>query len=160
NAVRLERVLATLSLPARATGAVNGRIELKGSGASVAALLASSNGSLRGKLSDGRIPNLLDAKLALNPLAVLGAWLSGKPDVPLHCAAAAFDVRGGVGEFRTIALDTERTRVAGRGSLDLGDERLDVLLTPMPKRPGIFDRREAIRVRGPLRDLKVTLEKR
>ena len=160
HAVKLEEILAALSLPARASGALNGRVELKGRGASVAALLASSNGSVRFKVSGGRIPNVLDAKLALNPLTVLGAKLSGKPDVPVHCAAAAFDVRGGVGELRTIALDTDRTRVAGRGRVDLGDERLDVLLTPQPKRPGIFDRREAIRVHGPLRDLKVTLEKR
>ena len=160
QAVRLEEVLAAFSLPAHATGAVNGRVELTGSGASVAALLATSNGSLQVKVNGGRIPNVLDAKLALNPLAVLGAKLSGKPDVPVHCAAAAFEVRGGVGEFRTIALDTDRAHVVGGGSVNLGAERLDVLLTPEPKRPGIFDRREAIRVRGPLRNLKVSLEKR
>ena len=90
---------------------------------SVAALLASSNGSLRVNVSGGRISNLLDAKLAPNPLAVFGAWLSSKTDVAVHFAAAALDVSGGVGKVRTIALDTDRARVEGTGRIDLGEER-------------------------------------
>ena len=160
NAVRLEQLFAALSLPARAAGAIDGRVDLAGRGDSVAALLASSNGSLRVNVSGGRIPNLLDAKLAPNPLAVFGAWLSSKTDVAVHCAAAALDVHGGVGEVRTIALDTDRARVEGAGRVDLGEERLDILLTPHAKRPGILDRHEAIRVRGPFRGPKVSREKR
>ena len=160
NAVRLEQLFAALSLPARAAGAIDGRVDLAGRGDSVAALLASSNGSLRVNVSGGRIPNLLDAKLALNPLTVFGAWLSSKTDVAVHCAAAALDVHGGVGEVRTIALDTDRARVEGAGRVDLGEERLDLLLTPHAKRPGILDRHEAIRVRGPFRGPKVSREKR
>jgi uncharacterized protein involved in outer membrane biogenesis len=160
NAVRLEQMFAALSLPARAAGAIGGRLDLAGRGASVAALLASSNGSLRLNVSGGRISNLLDAKLAPNPLAVFGAWLSSKNDVAVHCAAAALDVAGGVGEVRTIALDTDRARVEGTGRVDLGEERLDILLSPHAKRPGILDRHEAIRVRGPFRGPKVSREKR
>ena len=160
NAIRLEQLLAAFSLPTRAAGAVNGRVDLKGSGASLAALLKSAKGSLQVNMNGGRISNLLDAELGLNPVTVFGAWLAGKSDVAVHCAAAALEVRGGVGEFRRIALDTDRARVEGGGKVNLADERLDLLLRPEPKTPGIFDRREAIRVRGPFRNLKVSLEKR
>jgi uncharacterized protein involved in outer membrane biogenesis len=160
KAVRLEQLLAAFSLPARAAGAISGRVDLKGSGASLAALLRSANGTLDVSMNGGRIANVLDAKLGLNPLGVFGAWLSGKSEVAVHCAAAAFEVRGGVGEFRTIALDTDRAHVQGGGKVNLAEERLDVLLRPEPKNPGIFDRREAIRVRGPFRKLEVSLEKR
>jgi uncharacterized protein involved in outer membrane biogenesis len=160
HAVRLEQLTAALSLPGRVRGAVNGRVELTGKGASVAELLGSADGSVKISVSGGRISSLLDAKLALNPVAVFGAWVSGKTDAAVHCAAAAFDLHGGVGPVRRIELDTDRTRVEGKGSIDLNKERLDVLLTPEPKNPGIFDRHEAIRVRGPFRNLKVSLEKR
>ena len=160
KAIRLEQLLAAFSLPGRAAGPINGRVDLKGSGASLAALLKSANGSLQVDMNGGRISNLLDAKLGLNPLAVLGAWLSGKSDAAVHCAAAALVVRGGVGELRAIALDTDRAHVEGGGKVNLAEERLDLLLRPEPKKPGIFDRREAIRVRGPFRNLQVSLEKR
>jgi AsmA family protein len=160
KAIRLEQLLAAFSLPNRAAGAINGLVDLKGSGASLRALLKSANGSLQVNMNGGRISNLLDAKLGLNPLAVLGAWLSGKSDVAVHCAAAAFEVRGGMGELRTIALDTDRAYVDGVGKVNLAAEQVDLLLRPERKKPAIFDRREAIRVRGPFRNLKVSLEKR
>jgi uncharacterized protein involved in outer membrane biogenesis len=159
-AVRLEQVLAALSLPGRAAGPIGGRIELTGYGDSIAALARTASGSVQASVNDGRISNLVDAKLRMNPLAVFGAWLKGESAVTVHCAAAAFDVQRGVGRSRAIALDTDRTRVDGGGSINLREERLDLLLVPEPKRRGLFDRRESIRVRGPFRDLKVSLEKR
>jgi AsmA family protein len=160
KAIRLEQLLAAFALPARATGAINGRVDLKGSGASVAAFLRSADGSLQVNVNGGRISNVLDAKLGLNPVTVFGAWLSGKSDVAVHCAAAALEMRGGVADVRVIELDTDRAHVEGGGKVNLAKERLDLLLQPEPKKPGIFDRREAIRVRGPFRNPNVSLEKR
>ena len=158
--VRLERLLAATEGRARSTGGIQGRLELAGRGASVAAMLAHATGSLSVHLNGGSISNMTDAKLALNIGKKLGLALRGDRQIAIHCAAAAFDIRNGVATAKTMALDTEQTHTEGRGAVDLRNERLDLLFTPQPKRPGLFIKRASIRVHGSLRDADVALQDR
>jgi hypothetical protein len=57
-------------------------------------------------------------------------------------------------------LDTEQTRTAGIGTVDVRAEKWQLLLTPQPRNPGLLTRRASIRVEGTFRDAKISIQER
>lgn len=155
--VRLENLLDMLPKGEKSTGALEGHFELKGRGDSVAKILASSSGSIEVVMVGGGISNLLDAKLALNGGKILRLLITGDRAIGINSAAVAFEFENGLGKSKSILLDTDQTRTEGTGILDLRDETVDVLLTPHPKKPGIFSLHSSIRVHGSIRQPNFSL---
>ena len=149
--VRLDELLAGLPKGAQSAGPLNGHVDLKGQGDSVAKILASSSGSMAVFMEGGGISNLLDAKLGLNRGKVLRLLITGDRDIGINNAAVAFDFEKCMGTSTAILLDTDQTHTEGTGIIDLRDETVDVLLTPHPKKPGILSRRSSIHVQGSFR---------
>ena len=158
--IRIERLVPRLAAKSGSAGSLNGQIDLSGRGNSIAAMVGNSAGSFAATLDGGRISNLADAKLGLNIGKLVSVFLRGDREIAIHCGAAAFEVRDGVAKSRRIVLDTEQTHVEGSGAISLREERLDLLLTPEPKKPGLFTRRASIRIRGPMRAPAVAIEDR
>ena len=155
--VRLEKLLDRLSKGAQSAGAIKGHVDLKGRGDSVAKILASSSGSMEVSMEGGGISNLLDAKLGLNGGKVLRLLITGDRAIGINSAEVAFDFEKGRGNSKTILLDTAQTRTEGAGIIDLRDETVDVLLTPHPKKRGIFFLHSSIHVQGPIRQPKISV---
>jgi uncharacterized protein involved in outer membrane biogenesis len=155
--VRLEKLLAGLAKGAQSAGPLKGHVDLKGWGDSVAKILASSSGSMEVTMEGGGISNLLDAKLGLNRGKVLRLLITGDRAIGINSAEGAFDFEKGLGTSTAILLDTDQTHTEGTGIIDLRAETIDVLLTPHPKKPGIFSLRSSIRVHGPIRQPKLSL---
>jgi uncharacterized protein involved in outer membrane biogenesis len=158
--LRLERLLPSVAEKARGAGAIGGHIKLAGQGNSLAAMVGSSNGSIKATMARGRISSLADAQLGLDFGRVLFAFFRGDRDSTIHCGALSFSVRNGIGKSQDIVLETDWTHVDGAGTIDLRKEQLDLKLTPEPKEPGLFTRRASIRVHGPFRSVKTALEQR
>jgi uncharacterized protein involved in outer membrane biogenesis len=158
--VRLEKLLERLSKAAKNTGLLNGHVDLKGQGDSVAKILASSSGSMEVSMEGGGISNLLDAKLGLNVGKILRLLITGDRAIGINSAAVAFDFEKGLGKSKAILLDTDQTRTEGTGIIDLRDETVDVLLTPHPKKPGILSLHSSIRVHGSFRQPKFSLARK
>jgi uncharacterized protein involved in outer membrane biogenesis len=158
--VRLERLLDALPRGAPATGALKGRIDLRGAGDSVAKLLASARGNVELGLAKGSISARLDAKLALNVGTLVRLFFTGDRDIAINDAEAAFDFEKGVGRSRLIRFDTGQTHAEGSGTIDLRDETVDLLLTPRPKKRALLSLHRSIRVSGPLRKPAVSLSRR
>jgi len=158
--MRIERLLERLPKGARSAGQIKGHFDLKGQGASVAKILASASGSMEVSMDGGGISNLLDAKLGLNRGKILRLLISGDRSIAINSAVIAFDVEKGLGTSRTILLDTDQTQTDGRGIIDLRDETLDVLLTPHPKKPGLFSVNSNIRIHGPIRQPEFSIQDR
>ena len=53
---------------------------------------------------------------------------------------------------RAFAFDTEDTIIIGEGTIDLGDEQLDLLLKPRPKDRSILALRSPLVIDGSFRD--------
>jgi len=157
--VRLEKLLAQVPAAAGSSGAVTAQLRLEGRGESLAAMLGSASGTLTGSLADGRISNLLDAKLGLNGGKVLWLKLAGDREIALNCAALAFDFRNGVGTSRRLLIDTEQTQVNGTATVNLRDEQFDVLLTPQPKQTRLIALGSAIRAYGSFKHAQYALQK-
>jgi uncharacterized protein involved in outer membrane biogenesis len=149
--VRVEPLLHEAPAKVRLGGALQGRALLKASGESAEALRDSVSGSLSLSLVNGTISSLLDAEIGLQGGRIVRSLLSGAEPMAIHCAVAALDLSGGSGRIRTLVVDTERTRTVGRGTIDLGRETIDIVLTPEAKQPGLFVLERSIHVHGPLR---------
>ena len=158
--LRVERLVPALAQKTGSAGGLRGRIELAGGGTSVASILASATGSIVARIEGGRMSNLADAKLGLNFGKMIGVLIKGERDAAIHCAAATFVAANGLARSKSIVIDTEQTHVEGSGTLDLRRERVDLVLIPATRRPGLLTRSAAIRVSGALKDLRVDLEDR
>lgn len=150
--IRLEKLLATLPDVQFNAGTIAARLDLRGHGASVATILGVASGTLAITMDGGRISNLLDAKLGLNVGKVLRLLVAGDRAIEINSLDVAFDFDKGSGTSTNIILDTAQTRVTGTGKINLRDETVDLLLTPFPKKPGVFSlRSSSIHVDGSFR---------
>lgn len=87
------------------------------------------------------------------------AWAQGKHDANLHCAVADFAIHDGTATVRDMLMDTDAVTMKGEGTVDLGAERLDLVLTPKPKEMSLVNLATPIDVDGSLRHPNVAPDK-
>lgn len=158
--IRIENLFPSLLATTHGAGALSARIKLAGQGNSIASLMGSATGSFAALVDSGSISNKLDAKLGLNAGKIVGLFFRGDRDIALNCGAMAFDIRNGLGKSRSIVLDTEQTHITGVGTVNLKDQRFELLLTPEPKQPGFFTLHSSIRIDGSLKGVHYSLARR
>ena len=56
-------------------------------------------------------------------------------------------------------LDTDQTHTEGKGTVNLRNETVDVVLTPHPKKTAVFALRSSIQLRGPIKKPVISLAK-
>ena len=139
---------------------IRAQLKISGRGKSLAAMVASANGTLIAIVDGGSISNLVDAKLGLNLGKVLGLRFGGDRAIALHCGASAFDFRNGVGKSQALVLETEQTHTDGAGTIDLREQNFELLLTPQPKKPGLFTLNSSIRVQGAFKNARFKIDDR
>ncbi|TMA11051.1 MAG: AsmA family protein [Deltaproteobacteria bacterium] len=134
-------------------GPIGGRVALSGTGDSFRALMANASGNIFLMMSGGEISELLTRLAGLNVARALGVLVSGDKPIPIRCALV--DVQGTDGQMgvQTLVFDTANSVISGEGKIDLRDEKLDILLTPVPKDFSPFSLRSFIRVNGPLKNI-------
>ncbi len=159
RAIRVDRLSATLAANGTLLGVVDGRADVKARGDSPRALVASANGNVTLSLADGAsVSKRLDAKLGLNG----GEWLRTLFDksarVPLQCASVTLALARGVATSRRFLFETSDTALAGRGSLNLVEESLDLTLTPAHKKLALLSLDKAIHAEGSWHDVKIALK--
>ncbi len=156
--LQLERLLESLDKESKGAGPLDGNIDLKGQGRSIAGFLATASGAISVSMQSGGISNLLDAKLGLNGGKMLRLLLTGDRAIGINAAKASFAFERGRGISDTIVLDTDQTHTQGSGVVDLRTRTVDLLLKPRPKKPGLLSLEKSIRIRGPIHALKYSLD--
>jgi len=162
--VRARKILVAELFPAVALsktsiGQINGEFDLAGRGNSVGRMLASSNGKVGLVIAGGEISRLMMEKIGLHLWEILQLKLTGDKLVKLRCAVAGFDVRQGVMSTRALIFDTEITTIIGTGSIDLGQEKLDLTLNQKTKNTSPLALRSPIYVRGSFAAPEVEVDK-
>jgi uncharacterized protein involved in outer membrane biogenesis len=158
--IYLEKLFEALEDAPISPGQVAARLDLQGQGASLATVLGSASGTVALSMKEGRISNLLDARLGLNPAKILRLLIAGDRSIAINSADVTIDFEKGTGTSKNISVDTEQTRVVGTGSISLRDETIDLLLTPHPKKPGLFSMRSsAIHIEGTFKHPQVAVVK-
>jgi AsmA protein len=156
--VSLSKLSPTIARSSTKIGHLNGNFDLNGRGDSIGNMLASANGKVVAVLEGGQISKLLMEKVGLHLWEILTLSLTGDRMVRLRCAVAAFDVTHGMMQPTALVLDTEVTTVYGTGSIDLAQEKLDLVLEPRTKDTSLLALRSPIYVRGSFAQPKVEFD--
>jgi uncharacterized protein involved in outer membrane biogenesis len=111
-------------------------------------MLATADGEVALVVGGGQISRFMMEAIGLHLWEMLQLKLGGDQLVDIRCVIADFGVDDGVMDAKALVLDTEVTRITGSGTIDLGDERLDVTLNPDTKITSPVALRSPIYLRG------------
>ena len=138
-------------------GTLNLEIRVQGRGDSLHALAAGAEGSMRLRVPQGTLRASL-AELIGVDLRGLGLTLSGsRRETPVRCAAADFDIRGGVMQAGRLFIDSEAVYISGAGRVRLDSEMLDLELHGEPKGLRLLRLRAPVLVQGSLLEPRFTV---
>lgn len=146
--ILIAKLFPTVKLTNASIGQINGEFDISGNGDSVRRMLASSNGTLGLVVAGGEISRLMMEQIGLHLWEILELQVTGDELVKLRCAVADFEVTEGVMRARALIFDTEITTLIGTGSIDLGQEQLDLTLTQNTKDTSPVALRSPILIRG------------
>ena len=150
--MQLDRMFPTVSRMKDSLGRLNGDIDLRGPGNSVAQWLGSSSGHVQVAMGQGRFSNLLLEVVGLDGAEIIKFFLRGDRNVELRCAAAAFSVQRGLMTSEMLVLDTSDTVVLGEGRVNLADETMNITLRPAPKDRSFLSLRSPLKIGGTFSD--------
>nr|WP_255703335.1 AsmA family protein [Lysobacter sp. GX 14042] len=144
----LAHLLPDVEMLQNAVGRVSGHATVGGNGNSIARMLGSADGEVALGTGRGSISNLVMELSGIDLAEIIKFKLGGDRMIPIRCAFADFEVADGVMQARSLAFDTTDTILVGEGSIDLGEERLDLTIRPRPKDRSLLAFRTPLLVRG------------
>lgn len=111
-------------------------VTLTGQGQSVAAIMASLNGSTSVLMGEGRMRTKAFDTLVGGLSSVMGSLFSEKSEwTVVNCVANRFAIKDGLATSQVMLFDTEYSTVVGKGDVNLAQETLALLVTPQSKSP-------------------------
>ena len=150
RSMELNKMFKDVNLTRTSFGKIHGDIDLKGRGYSVAQVLANSSGNFALLMGKGQISNLLLEVLGLDGAEIIKFLMRGDRNVPVRCAASAFDVKNGLMTSRALMIDSTDTIIYGDGNVNFATEGLDLYFRPYPKDMSILSLRSPLKVTGTL----------
>ena len=157
--IRIAQLVPKLESAKTSIGLINGDVDLKGSGGTVAKLLGSADGRFAMVMNKGEISKLMMEAVGLHILEMLQLKLTGDKNIQIHCGVADFDVKNGVMRSNVVMLDTDITRINATGTVDLRSEVMDLTIVQKSKKLSLIALRPPIHVRGPFAKPDVSLDK-
>lgn len=150
RAMKLSTFFNETALAGQIGGTVAGRVQLAGTGKTVADLLATSDGKIGVAVDGGRITSLAVKGLKTNILETLGVAISGSKPMPFNCLVGNMSVENGIAQVQALVLDTPETLVTGKGRISLRNEALDLRIVGDAKSPQVFATHVPVLVGGTL----------
>jgi uncharacterized protein involved in outer membrane biogenesis len=135
-------------------GLVEARAVLTGRGNSVHKVASTASGTATAVIPSGHIRKSLAEWMGINVLNAL--LLSGNDaDTDVRCAVVHFGAQDGVLTSQQFIFDTDPVLVQGTGTVDLGQETVNLHLQGAPKHFQLFRLRAPITVSGSLQNPNV-----
>ncbi|MDB5809430.1 MAG: rane protein AsmA family [Betaproteobacteria bacterium] len=144
----LERMVPDSKLGEVNKGTFGGHAKLQGKGNSVAQMLGTANGEAAMIMDGGTFSELILRLMGLDIANSLVAWLGGDKQLPVRCMVGNFKAVDGKFNIDTLLIETPKVSVTGTGSVDLGDEALDLRLVSHNKGFSLASLRGPILVTG------------
>jgi uncharacterized protein involved in outer membrane biogenesis len=129
-------------------GLLYGRIDITGTGTSVAQLFATANGRIAMLVNGGQVSNLLMELVGIDVAEALLILATKDPKVALRCAVIDLEIKNGVATPQVFVIDTVDTIVTGSGTIDFRTETLDLVTRAEPKDKSPFVLRTPINIKG------------
>jgi uncharacterized protein involved in outer membrane biogenesis len=149
--LKLAQLFPTLKNMEDAYGQMYGAVNLKGRGASIGDLLATSDGTMVLTANGGRVSDLLTELLEIDLAKAAMLLGTRKQQVDLRCAVGTFNVKGGVVSPESFIVDTSETFVKVDGKVNLDEERLDLETKGRGKSPSALTLKTPIELQGPFK---------
>lgn len=146
--LKLKQLFPDVEAMQNSMGQINGDATLRGTGNSVADILATSNGDLKLLMNDGVISRNLMEIVGLNVGNYVVGKLFGDDEVRINCAAADLNVNNGLATSRLFVFDTQNAVINISGTTNFANERLDLSINPESKGIRIVTLRSPLYVRG------------
>ena len=141
------------------TGSLVGRVKLSGAGSSVHQAAANANGEVLIVAPGGEIREAFAELLGINVTKGLGLLLAkNQSKADLRCAVAHFDAKNGVLTANQIVFDTEPVLGTGRGTINLGTEKIDFKISGHAKEPRLVRVIAPITIKGSIKGPKIGVE--
>jgi AsmA family protein len=140
-------------------GFFGGKAQLSGTGASLADVLATSNGELTLIMSGGKISLLLIEASDLDIAQLLPRLFGKDKSTDIRCGVLDFDVKDGFLKSKTVVFDTNDSLLMGDVGVDMKREVINVKLDAKPKDSSMFSAQIPITVSGQLKTPSIGLDK-
>jgi uncharacterized protein involved in outer membrane biogenesis len=148
------------SAPGYVSGQLSGAAKVDGSGRSIAAVMATLDGSAALWVRDGRISQLLIELAGIDLAESLSLILTGDQSLPLRCAVAKLALKNGRAVPDVALIDTDDTTLLLSGQLSLADESLALVAAAKPHDVTPVALRGPVRIGGTFAQPAVRLDKR
>jgi uncharacterized protein involved in outer membrane biogenesis len=139
-------------------GTFGGRLKLKGNGATLRSMLASSNGEASMVMGGGKVSALIIELVGLDIAEALGFALSEDQPVAVRCMVGDFGIKDGYVKSRAMVFDTTDTNVTGEAWANLKDETFDVKMLAHPKDMSPLSVRTPVGMAGTFADPHVSID--
>jgi uncharacterized protein involved in outer membrane biogenesis len=135
--VDVGRMAKELQVKEFVEGKLDGDIDVKGNGRSMAEIMGGLNGKTFLVMNKGRIANkyidLIGGDLSSSIFRILNPMGDNTDFTEINCLVSAFEISNGLADSKALVIDTTYMSVAGSGQIDLKTEKLDISINPYPK---------------------------
>lgn len=139
-------------------GFFGGHLTLAGTGASLADVLATSNGEMAIIISGGKISLLLIEASDVDIGEAVPLLLGKDKSTRIRCGVADFNVNDGMLDSKNFVLDTDDSLLTGKVGVDLKRERITARLDAKPKDNSLLSAHVPITLSGKLKAPRVGLD--
>lgn len=157
--LKIKQLFPTLETMQASLGEVNADASLSGTGNSIATMMASANGEVKGAVTQGTVSKFILEAAGLNVPNAVFAKLFGDKQVQLNCLAADFDVKSGLMQTEYFVMDTDDAVVAVDGTINLSTEVMNLDVRPKTKGLRIISLRSPLYVKGTFKNPDIGLYK-
>jgi hypothetical protein len=157
--LQLRELFPTIEAMHASAGQLHGDAALNGSGNSIAALLATSNGSAQAVMTEGSISKFILEAMGLNIGAAVAAKLFNEHQVQVNCMLVDLDAKNGVMQTRTFVIDTKDELIAVNGDVDFANEKIALKIHPQTKGLRLFSLRSPLHVAGTFKKPDIGVDK-
>ena len=130
-------------------------LDLRGRGASPHAIASTLDGKAEIFSEGGKIHSRTLKIFAVGLTDILGPLFGSKSDAKVNCMVARFKLDEGIATSRALLLDSEVMSLAGEGTIDLRDEKLDLLFRTGTRSPSLASLAVPFKVTGTLKNPSV-----
>jgi uncharacterized protein involved in outer membrane biogenesis len=139
-------------------GFFGGKLNLSGTGSSLADVLATSNGEFTVIMSGGKISLLLIEASDLDIAQALPLFLGKDKSTKIRCGVTDFDVKDGILTSKVVILDTNDSLLVGNVTINMKHELISAKLDAKPKDSSIFSAQIPVVLSGHLKSPSVGLD--
>jgi len=146
--IDIARLFTYLRFPWIKSGHLNIAADLRSSGSSPREIASALQGELGMAIENGRIRQIADY-LGADAIDFVTTAHKARKYQRLNCLALKFSFEDGIGTSDIIYSDTPEVRSYGKGTVNLRDESIDLVIQPKPKK-GQIGGSSPVTLTGPL----------